>query len=111
MISELSRVFQHLVHYILFPPGGEDANKSLDDVVILFQHFENWPKSVPICVHAEGRTTAAILMIAKLAQRSVHICHVARAEEVNIFVSPITKNIDHYDTCNRGSTVYSGPPE
>ena len=37
---------------------------------------------MPIVVHAEGQTTAAILLFAELFQRSVHICHVARKEEV-----------------------------
>ena len=32
--------------------------------------------------HAEGRTTAAILLLAELADRPVHIAHVARKEEV-----------------------------
>ena len=32
--------------------------------------------------HAEGRTTAAILLLAELAERPVHIAHVARKEEV-----------------------------
>ena len=32
--------------------------------------------------HAEGRTTAAILLLAELAERPVHIAHVARKVEV-----------------------------
>ena len=46
------------------------------------QHFEHWPTTMPICVHAEGQTTAAILLVAKLFKRPVHVCHVARKEEV-----------------------------
>ena len=38
---------------------------------------------MPICCHAEGRTTAAVLLVAQLYQRPVHICHVARKEEVS----------------------------
>ncbi len=37
---------------------------------------------MPICCHAEGRTTAAVLLLGQLYQRPVHICHVARKEEV-----------------------------
>ena len=50
---------------------------------IFLQHFEHWPKNMPICCHAEGRTTAAVLLVAQLYQRPVHICHVARKEEVS----------------------------
>lgn len=48
------------------------------------QHFEKWPKHLPIVAHAEKQTVAAILMVAQLYQRSVHICHVAKKEEVRI---------------------------
>lgn len=47
-------------------------------------HFENIPKDLPICVHAEGQTTAAIILLADLYKRHVHICHVAREEEISI---------------------------
>lgn len=46
------------------------------------QHFEKWPKHLPIVAHAEKQTVAAILMVAQLYQRPVHICHIARKEEV-----------------------------
>ena len=32
--------------------------------------------------HAEKQTVAAVLMVAQLYQRSVHICHIAKKEEV-----------------------------
>lgn len=48
------------------------------------QHFETWPSHLPIVVHAELQSVAAILMVAQLTQRSVHICHVARKEEVRV---------------------------
>ena len=46
------------------------------------QHFEKWPSSRPLCVHAEGKTMAAVLLLADLYKRPVHVCHVARKEEV-----------------------------
>ncbi len=46
------------------------------------KHFEKWPKQMPIVAHAEKQTVAAILMVAQLYQRPVHICHVAKKEEV-----------------------------
>lgn len=48
------------------------------------QHFEKWPKHLPIVAHAEKQTVAAILMVAQLYQRPVHICHIAKKEEVRI---------------------------
>lgn len=47
------------------------------------QHFEKWPSHLPIVAHAENQTVAAILMVAQLYKRSVHICHVAKKEEVS----------------------------
>ena len=34
-------------------------------------------------MHAEGHTTAAVLLLCELYKRPVHVCHVARKEEVN----------------------------
>ncbi|XP_011805251.1 PREDICTED: CAD protein isoform X1 [Colobus angolensis palliatus] len=54
----------------------------LDSVVQWMEHFETWPSHLPIVAHAEQQTMAAVLMVAQLTQRSVHICHVARKEEI-----------------------------
>jgi carbamoyl-phosphate synthase/aspartate carbamoyltransferase/dihydroorotase len=48
------------------------------------QHFDNWPRKYPLCVHAESQTTAAVLLLATLHNRPIHICHVARKEEIQI---------------------------
>ena len=48
------------------------------------QHFEHWPKNRPICVHAEEKSTAAVILLAELYKRHVHVCHVARREEVGM---------------------------
>ncbi|CAH8540527.1 unnamed protein product [Heterobilharzia americana] len=48
------------------------------------QHFENWPTDRPICCHAEGETVAAVILLAELTGRSVHICHVARRAEIEL---------------------------
>ena len=53
------------------------------------QHFETWPSHLPIVAHAERQSVAAVLMVAQLAQRSVHICHVARKEEVRAPGAPL----------------------
>ena len=49
----------------------------------LLKHFIHWPKTRPICVHAESKTTAAVLLLAELYKKPVHVCHVARKEEVD----------------------------
>ncbi|KAK6990467.1 CAD protein [Biomphalaria glabrata] len=54
----------------------------LDDMTIWMKHFEHWPKSFPLCVHAEEMTTAAVILMSELFQRSIHICHVARKSEI-----------------------------
>ncbi|XP_051501026.1 CAD protein-like isoform X2 [Myxocyprinus asiaticus] len=56
----------------------------MDNVSQWMEHFEKWPKHLPIVAHAEKQTVAAILMVAQLYQRSVHICHVAKKEEIQI---------------------------
>lgn len=35
-------------------------------------------------MHAEGQTLAAVLLLAKLHNRPIHVCHVARKEEIEI---------------------------
>ncbi|KAJ8377767.1 hypothetical protein AAFF_G00253830 [Aldrovandia affinis] len=56
----------------------------MNNITVWMEHFEKWPKHLPIVVHAEGHTVAAILMVAQLYQRGVHICHVAKKEEIMI---------------------------
>lgn len=54
----------------------------MDNLTDWMSHFENWPKHLPIVCHAEGQTTAAVILMAELFNRSVHIAHVARKEEI-----------------------------
>ncbi|XP_036406500.1 CAD protein isoform X2 [Megalops cyprinoides] len=56
----------------------------MDNITLWMEHFEKWPKHLPIVAHAEKQTVAAILMVAQLYQRAVHICHVAKKEEILI---------------------------
>ena len=55
----------------------------MDNLTDWMGHFENWPKHLPIVCHAESQTTAAVILMAELFNRSVHIAHVARKEEVS----------------------------
>ncbi|XP_076462198.1 multifunctional protein CAD-like isoform X2 [Babylonia areolata] len=59
----------------------------LDDISVWMKHFEHWPRHLPICAHAEGATMAAILLVADLFQRPLHVCHVARKGEIAVIRS------------------------
>jgi carbamoyl-phosphate synthase/aspartate carbamoyltransferase/dihydroorotase len=54
----------------------------LDDMTLWQEHFKAWPKNRPIVTHAEGRTVAAVILLAALYDRPVHIAHVSRREEI-----------------------------
>jgi carbamoyl-phosphate synthase/aspartate carbamoyltransferase/dihydroorotase len=56
----------------------------LDDLDALMRHMERWPADRPVLCHAEGRTAAACIMAAHLTGRHVHICHVSRADEIDL---------------------------
>ncbi|HLA97678.1 MAG TPA: amidohydrolase family protein [Anaerolineales bacterium] len=54
----------------------------LDDMALWMAHFVAWPPHLPIVAHAEGRTLAAVILLAALYDRPVHLAHVARREEI-----------------------------
>lgn len=54
----------------------------LDDMTLWMEHFSRWPKSLPIVAHAEGRTLAAVILVAALFDRPVHLAHVSLREEI-----------------------------
>jgi dihydroorotase-like cyclic amidohydrolase len=54
----------------------------LDDMTDWQAHFERWPGHLPIVAHAESRTLAAVILLAALFDRSVHLAHVSLAEEI-----------------------------
>ena len=54
----------------------------LDDMTIWLEHLRRWPVERVVAAHAEGRTLAALILLASLAGHSVHICHVATREEI-----------------------------
>ncbi|NWZ47298.1 PYR1 protein, partial [Haliaeetus albicilla] len=65
----------------------------MDDVSLWMEHFEQWPRHLPVVAHAERQTVAAVLMVAQLYQRPVHICHVARREEIILIKAAKQKGI------------------
>lgn len=54
----------------------------LDAMTLWMGHFARWPAQSPIVAHAEGRTLAAVILMAALYDRSVHLAHVSRREEI-----------------------------
>jgi dihydroorotase-like cyclic amidohydrolase len=56
----------------------------LDSMRLWEAHFQHFPVSAPLVVHAEGRTLAAAILFADLYRRPVHLAHVSRAEEIEL---------------------------
>ncbi len=56
----------------------------LDSMLLWGEHLKNWPHSAPIAAHAEGRTLAALILLASFYERPIHLCHVATREEILI---------------------------
>ena len=54
----------------------------LEDLASLQAHVHAWPADRPIAAHAEGRSLAALLLLAALRDRPLHVCHVSRQEEI-----------------------------
>jgi carbamoyl-phosphate synthase/aspartate carbamoyltransferase/dihydroorotase len=54
----------------------------LDDMSQWMEHCASWPKEIPIAVHAEGHTLGAIILMAALYDRPVHLCHIACKDEI-----------------------------
>jgi carbamoyl-phosphate synthase/aspartate carbamoyltransferase/dihydroorotase len=54
----------------------------LDEMTLWMEHFEAWPRNMPVVVHAESRTMAAVLLLAALYERPVHVAHVSLRDEI-----------------------------
>ncbi len=54
----------------------------LYDMSLWMHYFENAPKEMPIAAHAEGHTLAAVILMAQMYNRPVHLCHVSRRDEI-----------------------------
>ncbi len=65
----------------------------LDDLHSLEAHFAAWPRERPILAHAEGRTVAAVLFIAELYDRAVHICHVSKRDEIELIAKARARGV------------------
>jgi carbamoyl-phosphate synthase/aspartate carbamoyltransferase/dihydroorotase len=56
----------------------------LEDMRQWMEHFERWPLDRPIVAHADGRSLAAVILIAQIFDRPVHLAHVSKAEEMMV---------------------------
>ena len=65
----------------------------LEDMTIWQEHFMQWPGKLPISVHAERRTLGAVLLLSVLYDKHVHICHVARREEILLIKAAKEKGV------------------
>lgn len=65
----------------------------LDNMFHWIEHFKHWPVDLPIAVHAEGRTLAAVILLAALHDRHVHLCHISQREEILLIKAAKEKGI------------------
>ena len=54
----------------------------LDEMTLWQAHFQNWPREAPIVAHSESRSMAAVILMAAIYDRPVHIAHISLKEEV-----------------------------
>ncbi len=59
----------------------------------LVAHARNWKPERPLLCHAEGRTVAAAILAAHLANRAIHICHVSRKDEIELIRAAKSKGM------------------
>ena len=69
----------------------------LDNMTAWAAHLESWPRTRPIVAHAERQSLAALLFVASLSDRPVHIAHVSRREEIELIRA--AKEKGHKVTC------------
>jgi len=69
----------------------------LDDMSLWMEHFKRWPRGLPIVAHAEGRTMAAVILLAAIYNRPIHVAHVSLREE--IFLIRVAKEKGIKVTC------------
>jgi dihydroorotase-like cyclic amidohydrolase len=54
------------------------SDLQIDDLTVWMEHFENCPARLPIVVRAESKTLAAVLMMAMMYDRAIHVCALSR---------------------------------
>jgi len=56
----------------------------IDDLTVWMEHFESCPPGMPILVRSENKTLAAVLMMAMMYDRAIHVCALSRREEIMV---------------------------
>jgi carbamoyl-phosphate synthase/aspartate carbamoyltransferase/dihydroorotase len=65
----------------------------IDSLTMMQQHFAHWPSDRPLAVHAEGYSLGVALLMAALHERSLHVCHVSRQDEIALIRTAKEKGI------------------
>ncbi len=65
----------------------------LDDMTLWMEHFKRWPKNLPIVAHAEARSMAAVILLAAIYNRPIHIAHVSLRQEILLIRAAKEKGI------------------
>jgi len=92
------------------------SDLKLDNMEQWRAHFENFPKDLPICCHAEGYHLSSVILLAYLTERRVHICHVSRKDEIEIIKKAKARGIQvtcevtpHHLFLNENDIIKLGP--
>jgi dihydroorotase len=56
----------------------------VEKLEILKNHFQYWPKTRPIMVHAEDSTLATAIGLAMIYDKWLHVCHLNQASELDL---------------------------
>jgi carbamoyl-phosphate synthase/aspartate carbamoyltransferase/dihydroorotase len=65
----------------------------LDDMTLWMEHFKQWPSNLPIVAHAEARSMAAVILMAAIYDRPIHIAHVSLRQEILLIRAAKEKGI------------------
>jgi carbamoyl-phosphate synthase/aspartate carbamoyltransferase/dihydroorotase len=65
----------------------------LDDMALWMEHFRRWPSNLPIVAHAEARSMAAVILMASIYDRPIHIAHVSLRQEILLIRAAKEKGI------------------
>ncbi len=65
----------------------------LDEMTLWMEHFKFWPRNMPIVAHAENRSMAAVILMAAIFDRPLHLAHVSRGEEILLIRTAKEKGI------------------
>lgn len=88
----------------------------VEDTPTLAACFKNWPRHKPIALHAEKQSVAVSIGLAATYNRSVHIVHVSRKEEIELIADakaqglPVTCEVaPHHLFMDKSDAARLGP--